>query len=209
MTPSLQQNFVGAPKTSAPPKPKTSINRSGKVVLVYNIFPLWFSNVSRTVFPVFLLMGTCGPKSRSRVFALVATTPPFLYTLAAIFPQSIQPGYWVFYLLSYDFQGNTGPTKPLCSKSFPSPPVLFESLTGTILNSLRCRKRHNMPTSGTVNSLSMRTSWLREPAPPGGVTFGSSHPTSLKATYSLTLPVSEAVPLLPGQSWHIADSQNF
>jgi len=143
LTQSLLLNFVGAPKTSRPPKPKSFINRSGKAVLVFNGFPPWFSSVSGYVFTVSLLMGTCESDSRPRDFALVATiahsTPPLLLLLPVI-PQSIRQGYWASSLLSYGFQGNTGPTKPLRSEPCPALPELFDSLTSTIANSLRSNK---------------------------------------------------------------------
>ena len=102
---------------------------------------------------------------------------PFHSSLAALTPQSIPPGYWISSLLSYGFQGNAGPTKPLQSKHCPAPPELYDSLTGTISTSIQIR--HNMPTSGTVTSLLMR-SWLGGQIPPGGGTFRSFHSTSLK-----------------------------
>ena len=40
--------FASELRRSALPKPKTSINRSGREVLVSNVFPLWFNNVSAT-----------------------------------------------------------------------------------------------------------------------------------------------------------------
>ena len=62
-------------------------------------------------------------------------------SLAALTPQSIRPGYWISSLLSYGFQGNAGPTKPLRSKPSPAPPELYDSLTtGTISTSMRCNK---------------------------------------------------------------------
>ena len=55
-------------------------------------------------------------------------------SLAALTPQSIRPGYWITSLLSYGFQGNAGPTKPLRFKPSPAPPELYDSLTDTCDN---------------------------------------------------------------------------
>ena len=130
---------------------------------------------------------------------------PFHFSLAALTPQSIRPGYWVSSLFSYGFQGNTCPTKPLRSKPCPAPPELYDSLTGTISNRLRCNKaqhaylrdRHLSSYADVVVAWT-GTSWRWQ--------LPERPPHLSEALRSLTLPVSKLVPLLPGQAWHIPDS---
>ena len=129
---------------------------------------------------------------------------PFHSSLAALTPQSIRPGYWIFSLLFYGFQGNTGNTKPLRSKTCPAPPELYDSLTGTISNRLRCNKaqhaylrdRHLLTYADVVAWTGTSWRWHLPELP--------LHLS--EALRSLTLPVSASVPQLPGQAWHIADS---
>ena len=65
---------------------------------------------------------------------------PYHFSMSSLTPQSVRPGYWVSSLLSYGFQGNTGPTKTLRPKANASPPQLFDPLTGSLSSSLRCTK---------------------------------------------------------------------
>ena len=128
-------------------------------------------------------------------------------SLAALTPQSIRPGYWISSLLSYGFQGNAGPTKPLRSKSSPAPPELYDSLTGTISTSLRCNKaqhaylrdRHLLTYADVVAWTGTSWRWHLPELP-------SALSESIRR---LTLPVSSSVPLLPGQAWHMADSTHL
>jgi len=116
-----------------------------------------------------------------------------------LYSPSIRPGYSVSSLLSNGFQGNTGPTKPC-----PAPPELYKSLTGTISTRLGCNKaQHAYLRDRHLSSYADVVAWT-----------GTSWrwqlleliPHLSDALRSLTLPVSELVPLLPGQAWHIADS---
>ena len=125
-------------------------------------------------------------------------------SLAALTPQSIRPGYWTSSLLSYGFQGNAGPTKPLRSKPSPAPPELYDSLTGTISTSMRCNKaqhaylrdRHLLTYVDVVAWTGTSWRWQLPELPPD----------LSEGIRRLTLPVGASVPLLPGQAWHMADS---
>ena len=103
---------------------------------------------------------------------------PFHSSLAALTPQSIPPGYWISSLLSYGFQGNAGPTKPLRSKPCPAPPELYDSLTGTISTTMRCNKaQHAYLRDRHLSTYADLVACGQ--APHGGGTFWSFHPTSL------------------------------
>ena len=178
LTQILPLNFVGAPKTAAPPKPKTYINPSGKAVLVSNNSPLWSNNVSATVSTVFKLMETCEPNSRSRVFVLVATIGPSTPSLLLLLPREFGrvTGYPPYSLVvskaTLALLNHSGPNLALPRLSYMTPSLVpWQTVSGAT--------SHNRSTLGTVTSPLIRT-WLRGPAPPGGGNSRSSYPTSLK-----------------------------
>ena len=120
----------------------------------------------------------------------------------------VRPGYWVSSLLSNDFQGNTGPTKPLRPRSHAAPPQLPDFLTGSFSSSLRCTKaRHAYLLDRQLVSYANVIAW-------NGTSWRWQLPDLpchlLEALWGLTLPVSDSVPVFPGKAWHITDpKQHF
>ena len=113
----------------------------------------------------------------------------------------------MFSLLSYGFQGNTGPTKPLRPRFHAAAPQLPDSLTGSLSSSLRCTKaQHTYLRDRHLVSYADVIAWT-------GISWRWQLPdlpfNLLEALRGLTLPVSESVPLLTGQAWHITDSAHL
>ena len=111
-------------------------------------------------------------------------------------------------LLSYGFQGNAGLTKPLRPKAHAAIPQLFDPLTGSLSSRLHCTKaqhaylrdRHLVSYADVIAWTGTGWRWQ----------FPDLPLPLLDALRGLSLPVSESVPLLPGQAWHLTDpSQLF
>ena len=122
--------------------------------------------------------------------------------------QSVRQGYWVSSLLSYGFQGNAGFTKTLRLKAHAAIPQLSDPLTGSLSSRLHCTKaqhaylrdRHLVSYADVIAWTGTGWRWQ----------FSDLPLPLLDALRGLSLPVSESVPLLPGQAWHLTDpSQLF
>jgi len=119
----------------------------------------------------------------------------------ALSPQCVRPGYWIFSLLSYDFQGHACPARPLRSNFRHTPPQLSDSIVGNLAHSLRCNKakhvylraRHLLTYADLVAWSGNSWRW-QLPDLPADLSA---------ACRSLALPVAESVALLPGQAWHL------
>ena len=117
---------------------------------------------------------------------LVATparlTPPSLPLPPRVFARAIGPPP---YSLTVS-RATLAPPNP-CGPNHLLPRLSYMTLSLAPSRPACGATRHNMPTSGTVTSLLMR-SWLGGQIPPGGGTFQSFHPTSLKLYVALPYP---------------------
>ena len=132
---------------------------------------------------------------------------PHHLPLPAITPQLVRPGFWVSSLIEYGWKGNACLTKQTSQPTQQAYPSLHQSLVGSPIpghkwspSNLKCLHAFHLSTYGdlvTWDRASSHWSWREV-----------NGPKALEGALStLALPQDTAVPLLPGQAWHLSSDK--